>query len=172
METGRPPKYENVEQLEKAIEDYFQYIKGEFHFEQINLSRNKKTDAVETPILQKVWDREPEPPTITGLALYLGFVSRQSIYDYEKNGDYSYTIKKARLRIEANYEKSLSSSSPTGAIFALKNFGWADKQQIDHTSNDKELLNQTLDYSKLSDAALREISNLKTVDSRSEGSKD
>lgn len=170
METGRPPKYENVKQLEEAIEDYFQYIKGEFHFEQVVVPRKKKTDVEEIPIVQKVWDREPEPSTITGLALYLGFVSRQSIYDYEKNGEYSYTIKKARLRIEANYEKALSSSSPTGAIFALKNFGWADKQQLDHTSNDKELLNQTLDYSKLSESALREISNLKNIEPKPEGS--
>ena len=29
------------------------------------------------------------------------------------------------------YEKALHGRSPTGAIFALKNFGWTDKQDVD-----------------------------------------
>lgn len=70
-------------------------------------------------------------PTITGLALFLGFESRQSFYDYEKNGNFSYIIKRARLHIESIYEESLHSQSCTGAIFALKNFGWKDKQEVE-----------------------------------------
>lgn len=70
------------------------------------------------------------PPTISGLALHLGFVSRQSFYDYEKNPAHSYTIKRARLAIEDCYEQRLHASNPTGAIFALKNFGWKDTQEI------------------------------------------
>lgn len=67
--------------------------------------------------------------TITGLALALGFESRQSFYDYEKNGEFSYTIKRLRLQIESEYEKKLHESACTGAIFALKNFGWKDKTE-------------------------------------------
>lgn len=29
------------------------------------------------------------------------------------------------------YEKALQGRSPTGAIFALKNFGWREKQDVD-----------------------------------------
>ena len=29
------------------------------------------------------------------------------------------------------YEKALQGRSPTGAIFALKNFGWTDKQDVE-----------------------------------------
>jgi len=29
------------------------------------------------------------------------------------------------------YEKALQGHSPTGAIFALKNFGWRDKQDVE-----------------------------------------
>jgi len=72
-----------------------------------------------------------DQPTITGLALYLGFESRQSFYDYEKEIEFSYTIKRARLRIESNYEQSLFSRNPTGPIFALKNLGWKDKTETD-----------------------------------------
>ena len=96
-----PRKYQSNEELAEAIAGYFSTITDE------------------------------NPPTITGLALHLGFCSRQSFYDYEKSGDYSYTVKKARLEIERAYEKRLHGTSPTGAIFALKNFGWEDK--TDHT---------------------------------------
>jgi hypothetical protein len=73
--------------------------------------------------------------TITGLALSLGFESRQSIYDYEKDGRFSYIIKNARLRVEACYEgRLIYDNQPTGVIFALKNMGWKDRQEIDSTN--------------------------------------
>ena len=74
--------------------------------------------------------------TITGLALHLDFESRQSFYDYEKIPEYSYIIKNARLRVESNYERMMYSKTPTGAIFALKNMGWSDKQEHEHTGKD------------------------------------
>ena len=59
-------------------------------------------------------------PTMTGLALFLGFCSRQSMYDYEEKSQFSYTIKRARTFIECEYEKMLHNGQCTGAIFALK----------------------------------------------------
>lgn len=70
--------------------------------------------------------------TITGLCLYLGFSSRQSFYDYEERDAFSYIIKRARLVIESMYEEKLITNTPTGAIFALKNMGWIDKQEVKH----------------------------------------
>lgn len=74
-----------------------------------------------------------QPVTITGLALHLGFESRQSFYDYEEKPEFSYTIKRARARMEAYYENYLTSKNPTGAIFALKNFGWKDKTEVEQS---------------------------------------
>lgn len=71
--------------------------------------------------------------TITGLALYLGFESRQSFYDYEKREGFSYIVKWARMRVENSYEMSLRTNSVTGAIFALKNMGWKDKTETEHS---------------------------------------
>lgn len=71
--------------------------------------------------------------TVTGLALFLGFESRQSFYDYEKKEEFTYTIKRARTFIEKEYEELLRKGNAGGAIFALKNMGWHDKQLIDHT---------------------------------------
>ena len=68
--------------------------------------------------------------TITGIALFLGFESRQSLYDYEKMEGYSYIIKRARLFVERDYEKGLKTQYSSGSIFALKNMGWTDKQEI------------------------------------------
>tara|TARA_R110000868_G_scaffold172508_1_gene408377 strand:- start:807 stop:1154 length:348 start_codon:yes stop_codon:yes gene_type:complete len=80
--------------------------------------------------------------TITGLALSLGFESRQSIYDYEKNGEYSYIIKTARLRVENAYEIALMSHSSSGAIFALKNMNWSDRLETNNvTTNNINVLN-------------------------------
>jgi len=70
--------------------------------------------------------------TWSGLALYLGFESRQSLEDYKSKPEFSYPIKKALLRIENKYEKSIEGRNPAGAIFALKNFGWKDRQEMDH----------------------------------------
>lgn len=72
--------------------------------------------------------------TISGLSKHLGFASRQSFYDYEKRDNFSYTIKRARLFIEVDYEESLRTGQNTaGDIFGLKNLGWSDKQEIDQT---------------------------------------
>jgi hypothetical protein len=77
-----------------------------------------------------------EPVTWTGLALFMGFSSRVSIDEYLKYDGFSYSVKRAKAFVEYEYEKRLCGDKPTGAIFALKNFGWFDKTEIDHSSKD------------------------------------
>lgn len=153
MPAGRPAHFENVEYLDLMVEEYFVFIKGEF--EDIEREKINKDGSVQM-VNERVYSRYPETPSITGLALYLGFESRQSIYDYEKNGEYSYTIKRARLRVEASYEQYLLTQSATGAIFALKNFGWVDNKAIDHTTKG-DSINKPKDLSKLSDEELKQM---------------
>jgi hypothetical protein len=114
-ESGRPPKYKKREEIAAKLAEYLIYIQGE-----------KRTVADEDGDLDE-WVRHPEPITITGLCLYLGFESRQSFYDYEKKKEFSYIIKRARLLVENKYEKGLGGKEVAGAIFALKNMGWVDK---------------------------------------------
>ena len=71
--------------------------------------------------------------TITGLALALGFNSRQSIYDYGKKKGFSEVVSRANLMVEHGYELRLDGASVTGPIFALKNMGWSDRQQIEYS---------------------------------------
>jgi len=77
-----------------------------------------------------------EVKTITGLALWLGFSSRQSLYDYGKKEEFSYIIARAKLWVENYYEMQLlTSNSATGAKFALQQMGWEDSKAIDHSGS-------------------------------------
>lgn len=116
-EVGRPPLFESPEQLQEKIDQYF--IEGV---------------TTKTVVIGKApnnYTIQVEVPTITGLAYYIGFESRQSFYDYENKPEFTYTIKKVRLFIEQHYEEMLQTGNTVGAIFALKNFGWKDRQEID-----------------------------------------
>lgn len=131
---GQPPFFDNPEDLQIKINEYFEHIKGEYEMQWITDS-----DDDGKPIDKEieVCIRKPEPPTITGLCLFLGFESRQSFYDYGNRDKFSYTIKRARMMIENGYELAMYyAKNPTGAIFALKNLGWTDKQEIDNKSSD------------------------------------
>lgn len=140
---GHPALFKSVEDLDEKILDYFEYIKGEFHWE-------TSTNEDGKPVDKKVWDRLPEQATITGLCLHLGFESRQSFYDYEKRSEFSYTIRRARLRVENVYEKKLTDreSATAGVIFGLKNLGWTDKQEIDHKNDGESFSAPTINIVK------------------------
>lgn len=108
MEAGRPLKYKTVEELEKKIDQFFE-------------------ERHESGI----------PPTVAGLALWLGFASRFSLYDYKERPEYSHTIKKAIERIEDYAERIIltNGASATGAIFWLKNHRWTDRTVQDVNVN-------------------------------------
>lgn len=75
-----------------------------------------------------------KPLTITGLALALGFVSRQSLLNYEAKDEFFDTIKRAKARVEEYAESRLfDKDGSNGAKFSLSNNfkGWAEKQQIE-----------------------------------------
>ena len=99
---GRPRKIKSVRQFEERAEAYF----------------------VEC-------EAKGEPALLTGLILALGLCSREGLDEYGRRPEFTDSVKKAKLRIEMEYEKALQGHSPTGAIFALKNFGWRDKQDLE-----------------------------------------
>ena len=136
---GRPPLYKTAEELQKKISQYFKSgVK-----KKVSWQGDKK---IIIPI-----------PTITGLILYCGFCNRASFYDLEKNPLFTHTIKKARSFIEKEYEELLHSGSCTGAIFALKNFGWIDKSEVEHTGAIGLLTKEEIDAR---DTRIRQAHNL------------
>lgn len=70
------------------------------------------------------------PFTITGLALALNFYGRQQLYEYREYPEFSSIIKSFMSRVEMGYEMGLHTPHTSGHIFALKNMGWKDNQEV------------------------------------------
>ncbi len=79
---------------------------------------------------------EEKPVTLTGAILHLGLSSRQSLDEYKNYKGFSDSVKRLKLLVENAYEERLVKNNPTGSIFALKNMGWSDRQELDHQSSD------------------------------------
>jgi len=116
---GRPPKYETAEELQKAIEDYFE---NGITYRKVLVGPHNNKKIKEIPVI-----------TITGLVLHCGFCNRASFYKLEEQEEFLHTIKTARTFIEKEYEELLQNGGGSGAIFALKNFGWEDKTEVKNT---------------------------------------
>jgi hypothetical protein len=96
---GRPPVFSTPEQMQDAVDAYF-------------------NDCKENDI----------PYTICGLALAIG-MTRETLRCYGNNERFSDIVKRAKLIVEESVERRLFGSSPTGAIFHLKaNSGWRDSE--------------------------------------------
>lgn len=86
-------------------------------------------EELDTQILEYI--ENETKPTLAGLAYYLG-IDRHTLYNYKERPEFFHIIKKATDYIESKYEQRLIyEGNPTGVIFALKNMGWSDKQEID-----------------------------------------
>ena len=120
---GRPPKFKSAEELERKIDEYFKDCDGTPILLPDGAPLKDKAGEV---ILAK-----RHPPTVTGLALALGFKSRQSLLDYGGKERFADTIARAKLRIEAYAEERLyDRDGQRGAEFNLKyNFRWAEDRQ-------------------------------------------
>jgi hypothetical protein len=126
------PAFFSADELARRVDAYFSYTEGEYHLEN-KAGKESKDEEVAT---KKVWDRDPEPATYTGLALFLGFKSRQEFDNYEEHGAFASILNRGRLRVEAGYEKKLHHQSPAGAIFALKSMGWNEKPENKTTGSE------------------------------------
>lgn len=128
MPGGRPPIFDSPEAMAEAIDEYF---------------TKRKEDKL--------------PATTQGLALALGFNSRQSLLNYEGYSDeFLDTIKKAKLRIEDDKVTGamIGKYNPAVTIFDLKN---------NHDHKDKtEVDNQTTitNFSSMSTEDLKKVEQL------------
>lgn len=85
-------------------------------------------------LIDDYFEKTPDKEiTITGLAIHLD-TTREGLCNYEGySEDFYDTIKKAKNRIANEYERDLRKQGRSGDIFALKNFGWKDKQEVEHS---------------------------------------
>jgi hypothetical protein len=103
--------------------------------------------------IEEYFAKAGEKPTITGLALHLD-CEIETIKDYSEKDEFSAPIKRAYLRVQNGYENRMYETGPTGAIFALKNFGWKDKTEVEQKTD------LTIDFDKLTDAELAKIAKI------------
>lgn len=117
---GRPLKYKTVEELQSAIDEYFEYCDN--RIKQVH-SKEGESYAVSNP----------EPYTMAGLAYALN-LSRQGLMEYKAKDGFSDAIKRARNKVEADIERRMNDKETftPGLIFNAKNnFGWKDKTEQD-----------------------------------------
>ena len=74
---GRPPKFTSAEEIQGLADQYFKSCEKK----QFELNGEPCFDKNGKPIFL-----DAKPPTITGLALALGFNSRQSLLNYQAKG--------------------------------------------------------------------------------------
>ena len=103
---GRPPKFKSVEEIEAKIEEYKKHL-----------------------------DIDNKPPTIAGLAYYLG-IDRNTLYNYSAKDEFFSTIKRAKAKVEEDIENWILTNkyNPAAWIFNLKNNFWR-KDKIETENN-------------------------------------
>ena len=116
---GRKPTFTSAEEMQEKIDAYFASCEPE-----------PLRDAAGNPVLNK--NGEPvyvggRPMTIQGLALALGFTSRQSLLNYKAKREFVDTVTRARLRVEQYAaERLFDRDAQRGAQFTLAyGFGYA-----------------------------------------------
>lgn len=128
MSAGRPLKYQDINKLQQDIEHYFS-----------TCDKGKEIEVYDKKVQEVKKITVPIPYTITGLALALD-TSRETLREYQERPEFVDTIKKAKERVENYAELRLMTGDlfPASAIFALKNHGWQDKQDIEVTTETLE----------------------------------
>lgn len=125
---GVHKRYKSPKALKRACDRYFEKCEGEYLRDRDGeIVFNRKSGE---PIIVG-----SEPPTITGLALHLGFKTRKSLIDYAKSGDdFADVVNEAKLKVEHYNEMRLyDRDGCNGAKFNLQNNfdGYAEKVEND-----------------------------------------
>ena len=76
-----------------------------------------------------IYEIEPKPPTISGLAFALGLKDKKEILNFDENSEFYPIIKRALLKIQEYLETELmDKSSSAGAKYILENnFNWCNE---------------------------------------------
>ena len=88
---GAPPKFTSKEEMQEKIDKYFKDCDGEPFIVDGEPLRDKYGNIIMVG---------SHPPTITGLALALGFHSRQTLLNYQGKKEFMDTVTRAKMRVE------------------------------------------------------------------------
>lgn len=143
---GRPPKYKTKEEIEEKINAYFKSCDGR---PLLNDEGAPICDKYGYPIII-----DQHPPTVTGLALALGFECRLSLINYQGKKEFHEVITRAKSRIEAYTEERLfDKDGANGAKFSLQNNfkGWTPDKDAEESPR-REVIIVELTRKKSDDA--------------------
>ena len=141
---GRPLKFQSVEELDKAIDQYFQ-------------SRDPYIAKTQRKVLKadgSIYWQDDEvlmparPKTMSGLARALD-CDRRTLLNYKDKPKFFPSISRALAQCQEYAEEQLFTPGlANGAKFALMNnhSDWADKSQTDLTSGGKELKGALVEF--------------------------
>lgn len=125
---ARPKKYTKAENMQKAINDYFESC----FVEDLKYNSDKGYYEPKKDYKGNIIKVQCKPFTITGLANAIG-MTRETLLRYEEQEEFSDTIRKAKQKVEEYVEERLfDRDGVNGAKFNLiNNFNnWSDKQEI------------------------------------------
>lgn len=80
-----------------------------------------------------VCDALDDSVLLNGLMLVVGLYTRDGLNDYERRPEYTDAVKAAKRYVASAYERKLDRDRCAGPIFALKQFGWSDRIDIEHS---------------------------------------
>lgn len=107
MPAGRPPIYTNPDDMQDKIDLYFMKC-----------------------------ETKKKPATVPGLAYFLGFADKTSLWDYTQKLEFTHTILRAKTRIEIERAEKVVDPelrNARGIMFDLSaNFNWKEKTAIEH----------------------------------------
>lgn len=119
---GRPPKFKSAEEMQEKIDQYFAQCEGTVLMDD---EGNPVLDRKGCPVIVGA-----KPKTVTGLALALGFTSRQALLNYQAKPKFMNTVKRAKLKCEEYAHCRLyDRDGARGAIFDLSaNYKWKETE--------------------------------------------
>lgn len=120
---GRKPTFTSAEEIQTKVDQYFKDCLGTPFLDDDGRPMRDKFGEI---IMM-----DARPPTVTGLALALGFHSRQSLLNYQAKKEFMDTITRAKMRVEEYCETRLfDRDGQRGAEFNLRyNFRWAQEEK-------------------------------------------
>lgn len=124
------PRFKSVKDIERRMEAYFEACAGE-------TLRDEETGRVLLDKKNKPVMNGARPPTLAGLALALGFSTRQALKQYRGKPEFEEAVKRGMTRIEQYAEEKLyDKECSAGAKFILQNDfeGWKAEANTETTA--------------------------------------
>jgi hypothetical protein len=133
---GRPLKYQTVEELDLAIQNYFAECDPHTTTALVETGRDSKGNML---FDSRTVLTEQKPYTVSGLARALG-ITRDTLINYRERDEFFDSVQAAYERCHEYAESQLYGRAATGAAFSLtNNWGWRNKSEVDHTTAGEKL---------------------------------